>query len=153
MHHFGTTDTDYGVLRGPGSRGTYDGPELQLDRRSPRRPRGPLNPLQPKLHVWHHNQRFTFRLSLLELLRLAAGREIKLPVEVGGTALVGRVPGRVARNVLGELCKDTFARERRSPNPELVEAVVQRLELRLTPWLLAILERIDRNASRQKEPS
>lgn len=113
----------------------------------------------PNLYVWHANQCYCFQLSLLELGKLALGRRFELPVEIRGQALIADVPAVEARHVLAalvdvrlRLLKARRAHKMTETEARLIDHVVS-LEQRLTPWLLAILERLDRISPRDKEPS
>lgn len=123
-----------GVLDGEGYQGTYDGP--RFDGHS-------------KVHVWRRNQLLTFELGRIELLRLAAGRPVKLATikhadlfaevtpEEARRAIARRAYARVLRGV---------ARLRNRSAHEVIGDVgytPMTAEQTLAPWLMAIIERLD----------
>jgi len=129
-----------GVLDGDGYRGTHDGPSFDG---------------HSKVNVWNWNQLLTFEIGRVELLRLALGRPVKLAT-IKGTDLFADVTPEEARAALG---RRAYARVLRGvdrlrnrgsgqwgPYQHEYAAVapMPTAEQILSPWLLAIMERLDR---------
>jgi hypothetical protein len=131
---------DGGVLEGDGYRGAYDGPTFDG---------------HSKVNVWNNNQLLTFEIGRVELLRLALGRPVKLAT-IKGTDLYADVTPEEARAALG---RRAYARVLRGvdrlrnrgsghwgpyQHEYAATAPTPTVEQILSPWLLAIMERLDR---------
>lgn len=153
----------FGTLDGAGARGKHDGPQIAVE--PDRHDNGVVSEYGKiyrrvaKLYVWHRDQQFGFELSLLDLGRLALGRPLQLPVSTKHWDGLVEVPRSDARVVLMLLLRYRLQHLRASREPtasrveQLVYDTAVDVEQRLAPWMLAILERIDRLNPKPGAPS